>query len=212
MFGVPLEPISLQTLEPSQRYASAAAVNAKRAVAVDGPSNGKILHVPSPNPTVNRRRVLIGAAALALFSASVVACGSSPVPPEVDELAAQLKRARTDSQLATDAAATARGATVQTLNTVASERAAHAQALTDELVRMRGADAPTSVTSEPTTTAETVQPPTVQDVIDALRQSADSATELATTMSGYRAGLLASIAAACTAAYTVALDPSGSPR
>ena len=179
-------------------------------MAVDGPRNGKMLHVPSLNPTVSRRRVLVGAATLALFGASVAACGSSSPPPEVDELAAQLERARSDSQLATDAAAAARGATVETLNAVASERSAHAQALSDELVRMRGADAPTATPTS--TTAEPAEPPTAKDVIAALRQSADSATGLAAKMSGYRAGLLGSIAAACTAAYTVALVPPGSPQ
>jgi hypothetical protein len=172
-----------------------------------------MLHVPSSYPTVSRRRVLVGAAALALLGASVAACGSSTPPPEVAELVAQLDRARSDSRLATDAAAAARGASVEALNAVASERSAHAQALFDELVRMRGADAPTSAMSEPTsTTAEPAAPPTVTDVIAALRQSADSATELAGTFSGYRAGLLASIAAACTAAYTVALVPPGGPQ
>src|SRR6185369_9960426 len=48
-------------------------------------------------------------------------------------------------------------------------------------------------------------PPTVGDVAAALRQSADSATQLAIQQSGYRAGLLGSIAAACTTAYRVAL-------
>ncbi len=141
------------------------------------------------------------------------ACGSPEPPPEVDELAAQLDRARSDSQLATDAAAAARGDIAQALTAVASERSAHAQALTDELVRMRGTDAPTSATSEPTsTTAEPAKAPTVQDVIGALRVSADSAANLAAKLSGYRAGLLGSIAAACTAAYTVALVPPERPQ
>jgi hypothetical protein len=45
----------------------------------------------------------------------------------------------------------------------------------------------------------------VRDVINALRESADSATALAAELSGYRAGLLGSIAASCTASYQVAL-------
>ena len=196
-----------------QRYASAAVVNGKSAVAAGGPHNGKMLHVPSPQPTVSRRQVLVGAAALTLLGASVAACGSSSPPPEVDELAAQLERARTDSQLATDAAAAARGEPAKALTAVASERSAHAQALSDELVRMRGADAPTSAMSEPTsTTAEAAKTPTAQDVIGALRESAAGATDLAAKMSGYRAGLLGSIAAACTAAYTVALVSPEKPQ
>jgi hypothetical protein len=184
---------------------------AKSAVAVGGRRNGKMLHVPSPNPTLSRRRVLVGAAALALLSAPIAACGSSTPPPDVDELAGQLEAARTDSQLATDAAAAARGDTAQVLTEVASERSAHAQALSDELVRMRGADAPTSATPT-STTAAPAKPPTVQDVIAALRDSAAGATSLAAKMSGYRAGLLGSIAASCTAAYMVALIPPEKPQ
>jgi hypothetical protein len=142
---------------------------------------------------------------LALLGATAAACGSSTPPPEVDELAAQLERARADSQLATDAAAQARGAMAQALNAVASERSAHAEALTDELVRMRGEDAPTATPTS--TTAEAVRPSTAKDVIGALRESAESAAELAAKLTGYRAGLVGSIAAACTAAYTVALVP-----
>jgi hypothetical protein len=172
-----------------------------------------MLHVPSPSPTVNRRQVLFGAAALALLGAAASACGSSPPPPEVDELAAQLNRARADSQLATDAAAAARPPIAQALTAVASERSAHAQALADELMRMVGKDAPTAQSSQPTsTTAAPAKAPTNQDVISALRESADSATQLAAKQSGYRAGLLGSIAASCTAAYTVALVPPEAPQ
>ena len=171
--------------------------------------NGRMLHVPSPPPTVSRRRVLF--AALALLGATAAACGSSPPPPEVDELAAQLDRARADSQLAADAAAaTPPPPTAQALTAVAAERSAHARALADELVRMVGKAAPTT-----TATSTPVQPakvPTSQDVIAALRQSADSAAQLAATQSGYRAGLLGSIAACCTAAYTVALVSPGAPQ
>jgi hypothetical protein len=163
--------------------------------------------VPSPPPTVSRRRVLFGTAALALLGGITAACGSPPPAPEVDELTAQLDRARADSQLATDAAAaTPPPPTAQALATVASERSAHAQALSDELVRMVGKDAPT--TTATSTTAQPAKAPTTDDVIAALRQSADNAAQLAAKQSGYRAGLLGSIAASCTAAYTVALVPA----
>jgi hypothetical protein len=155
--------------------------------------------------------VLVGAAGLALLGSTAAACASSPPPPALDELAAQLDRARADSQLAKDAAAaTPPPPTAQALTEVASERSAHAQALSDELVRMAGKDAPT--TTATSTTAQPAKAPTTQDVIAALRQSADSAAELAAKQSGYRAGLLGSIAASCTAAYTVALVPPEAPR
>jgi hypothetical protein len=155
--------------------------------------------------------MLFGTAALALLATASAACGSSPPPPEVDELSAQLERARADSQLATDAAAaTPPPPMAQALTTVASERSAHAQALSDELVRIVGKNAPTSAAT--TTTAPPAKAPTTQDVIAALRESADAATQLAANQSGYRAGLLGSIAAACTAAYKVALVPPGAPQ
>jgi hypothetical protein len=144
-----------------------------------------------------------------MLAVSAAACRSQPPPPEVDELEAQLERARSDSRLATDAAAQERGKIVEALNAVAAERSAHAQALSDELVRLSGTDAPTADPSAlPTSsTAEAAKPPTVKDVIGAFRQSAESAAELAAKLTGYRAGLVGSIAAACTAAYTVALNP-----
>jgi hypothetical protein len=147
--------------------------------------------------------MLFSAAALALLGSAAAACGQPPPPPEVDELAAQLDRARADSQLASDAAAaTPPPPTAQALTAVASERSAHAQALSDELVRMVGKKAPTATS---TTTVPAAKAPTTDDVIAALRQSADAAAQLATEQSGYRAGLLGSIAASCTAAYSVAL-------
>src|SRR3954453_6657515 len=166
-----------------------------------------MLHVPSPSRTGSRRRMLFSAAALALLGSTAVACGSSPPPPEVDELAAPLDRARANIQLAADAAAaTPPPPTAQALTAVASERSAHAQALSDELVRIVGKDAPT--TTATSTTAPPLKAPTTEDVIAALRQSADAAAQLAATQSGYRAGLLGSIAASCTAAYSVALGPA----
>lgn len=161
--------------------------------------------MPSAADRISRRRLLAGAAVLAVLGVPAAACGSAPPPPEVDELAAQLDRARADSRLATAAAKTARPPLKQALTAVATERDAHARALTDELVRLVGTEAPTTTPS--TSTAEPARPPTVRDVIGALRQSAESATGLAAQLSGYRAGLLGSIAAACTAAWQVALAP-----
>lgn len=161
-----------------------------------------------PGDLVSRRRVLLGTAALALLGVTATACGAPPPPPEVDELVAQLDRARADSDLATEVAATAEPPLAQALTAVATERSAHAQALADELARIVGEDDPPTTTPT-TSTAQPARTPTQQDVIAALRQSAESAADLAAQLSGYRAGLLGSIAAACVAAYTVALAPSG---
>jgi hypothetical protein len=174
-----------------------------------------MLHVPSRPPTVSRRRVLVGAAALAALGVTAAACGTPPPPPDLDDLTTALDRARSDSMLAADVAATARGQLADVLTDVAAQRSAHAEALADEIVRLTGHAAPssTSVTPSPTTTtsAAPAPAPTADDVVGALRTSADSAGQAAAALSGYRAGLLASIAASCTAAYTVALA-SGDPR
>ena len=173
--------------------------------------------MPSTLPTVSRRRVLVGATALALLGGTVAtACGSTPPVKDVDALIGALERARDDSQLAGNAAAAAAPTIAAALSVVADQRAAHARALTDEITRISG-EAPTtsasttasSTSATPTTSVPPPKPPTAADVVAALEQSADGAGLLATQQSGYRAGLLGSIAAACTAAATVALATSG---
>lgn len=176
--------------------------------------------MPSRPPTVSRRRVLLGAAGLAVLGATAVTssgCGTPAPPPDLDELTTALDRARADSRLAAEAAKAARGPAAESLAQVGGERSAHAEALSDEIVRLTGRAAPTTgvtVTTPTTSAAGSAQPPvpTADDVIGSLRASADSAAHAAGALSGYRAGLLASIAASCTAAYTVALEPTGGPR
>lgn len=156
-------------------------------------------------PAVNRRRVLTGGVAFAALAISAPACSSPPAPPPaVDELEEQLSLARHDSELAAAAAVGADEQAGRALKQVAAERSQHAQALTTEINRL----APTSSsTTSPTTTttAAATSPPPLASVVTALKASADSARQLASTSSGYRAGLLGSIAASCTASYTVAL-------
>ena len=174
--------------------------------------------MPSAVPVISRRGVLAGGAALAVLGVGVSACSQSPPkPPAVEELLGPLDQARRDSAVAS-AAATAIGIAPQVaaaLTVVATQRGAHARALSTEISRV--ANKATSSTSEtasssPSPTgaaAPPPPPPPVSDVINALRASAESASRLVATSSGYRAGLLASIAASCTASYTVALVPGG---
>lgn len=164
---------------------------------------------PGALPVMTRRQLFGGGAALALLAAAP-ACSTPPAPPAVDELESQLASARQDSDLATAAAVGAAQPYARALTLIASQRAQHAAALTAEIARLA---LPSSTTSEPTsptttTPAAAAPPPPVSDVITALRSSADSARQLATTTTGYRAGLLGSIAAACTVSYTVTLEPT----
>jgi hypothetical protein len=176
--------------------------------------------VPAADPVINRRGVLAGGAALAALGVVVSACGESPPKPAaVEELLGPLDQARRDSALAS-AAAGAVGSPPQiaaALTVVATQRAAHARALATEIARAAGKlISATSETSSSSPTPSPTEPqgpppppPPLSDVIDSLRTSAESASRLLATSSGYRSGLLASIAASCSASYTVALVPGG---
>ncbi|ORV90010.1 hypothetical protein AWC11_12995 [Mycobacterium interjectum] len=175
--------------------------------------------MPSAVPVTNRRGVLAGAAALAALGVVASACGESPPkPPAVENLLGPLDQARKDSALA-GAAAAAVGVAPQiaaALTVVATQRAAHARALSTEIARAAGKlTSSSSETTPPSTGSSQAEPgpppppPPVSDVINSLRASAENAGRLVTTESGYRSGLLASIAASCTASYQVALVPGG---
>jgi hypothetical protein len=164
---------------------------------------------PGFETTLSRRRVLAGGIAVAVFGFAAPACSSPPPPPAVDELEAQLSLARHDSELAKAAAVGAPQQIGTALTEVAAERTQHAQALTTEIARLAVSPSSTSSqTTTPTTTNAAAPAPPLADVVRSLKASADSASELASTSSGYRAGLLGSIAAACTASYSVALASS----
>jgi hypothetical protein len=168
---------------------------------------------PATGRAIGRREVLMGAAGifgLAMVAEAASACGSDAPPPPVDPLVAQADLASADSELARAAATGAPPALVPALTQVVSERAQHARALTEEVARLAGGPTSTTAASSttsasPTTSATASPPPSVNDVVAALKKSADSATALATTLIGYRAGLLGSIAASCTTAYVVGL-------
>ncbi len=172
-------------------------------------------------PVTNRRGVLAGGAALAALGVVASACGESPPKaPAVEELLGPLDQARHDSALA-GAAAAAVGNPPQiaaALTVVATQRAAHARALDTEIFRTAGKfSSSSSKTASPSPSPSAPgtppppppPPPPLADVVNSLRASAESASRLVATSSGYRAGLLGSIAASCTASYTVALVPPG---
>ncbi len=174
---------------------------------------------PAAVPVLSRRRMLAtsgrGLLALALVGTTTVGCGPSK-PPGPDPLEAQLQAARQDSELATEAAKSAPPPAAAALREVAAQRARHADALVEELARAAGEPIPTETTTAtstaPAPSDKPAPPPTVGDVVGALRKSADSAAELVPSLSGYRAGLLGSIAASCTAAFTVALKAERKQR
>jgi hypothetical protein len=163
--------------------------------------------------------VLATGAALAVLGLVGSACGASPPKTApVEDLLEPLDQALKDSALASAAAADL-GHPPQVaaaLTAVATQRAAHARALSTEISRAAGklTSSSSETTSPSPSAAEPAgpppPPPPISDVINSLRASAESAGRLVATESGYRAGLLASIAASCTASYQVALVPGGS--
>jgi hypothetical protein len=160
--------------------------------------------MPGAVPTISRRRVLIGAAALAALGATAYGCGSRKTP-QPEDLQPQVDLARRDSQMARAAATAAGPFYAPLLNVVADEREMHAKALSEEIARAAGKTAAASSPPAASASAGASPPPARTDVIAALRESADSAAKLAADLSGYRAGLLGSIAACCTTSVTVPL-------
>ncbi|TQK31613.1 hypothetical protein [Arthrobacter sp. SLBN-53] len=177
--------------------------------------------MPSALPILSRRRLLIGAlpagVALALLG-STAACAPAPPPADLDDLQTGFDRARSDSELAGDAATALTGPSRQSqvaaLTSIAAERSAHADALAAEITRLTAGEGPATATSTTPTTATAPDPataPTVAKVIEELRGSAEQAARAAEGLTGYRAGLFGSISAACTAAYLVALGGGEKP-
>jgi hypothetical protein len=160
--------------------------------------------------------VLAGGVAIAALGVVASACGEPPPkPPPVEELLGPLDQARHDSALA-GAAAAAVGNPPQiaaALTVVATQRGAHARALSTEIARAAGklssSSSSETASHSPTEPGAPPPPPPLADVVNSLRASAESASRLVATSSGYRAGLLGSIAASCTASYMVALVPAG---
>jgi hypothetical protein len=172
--------------------------------------------MPTARPPVSRRRVLFGCAAVALLGVTAAGCGSTPSPPAVDDLEEQLTLAHRDSEMAAAAAPAADQAYAPALTVVAAERAAHARALAAEIARAAGTPTSSTETSSSTSTtagsAPPPPPPSLQEVTAALHGSADSASQLAAKLSGYRAGLLGSIAASCATSVMVPLALTGQPQ
>ena len=173
--------------------------------------------MPSAVPATSRRGVLAGGAALAALGVLVSACGESPPKTSaVEDLLGPLEQAKRDSALA-GAAAAATGNPPQiaaALTVVATQRAAHAQALASEIARAAGkveSSSSEATTASPTDAAAQPPPPPppLSDVVNSLRTSAENASRLLATSSGYQAGLLGSIAACCTVSYSIALVPAG---
>lgn len=166
-----------------------------------------------PGPCHSRRRILATGAVLLVAGPTVLAgcTGATPVAPEEpDPLEQPARRAETDSvlaqavaQMATESAAREDGQALVTAATaLAADRMAHASTLRTELRRARPATVPSS--TAPSAPPTPVPPLAVADLASAraallqgVQAAQDEASQLVTTLPGYRAALLASVAACC---------------
>ncbi|MGV9664905.1 hypothetical protein ACWDUL_11280 [Nocardia niigatensis] len=158
---------------------------------------------PQPSlPAVNRRSALrlAGGGALAVAAVgALAACTKDNTPAAPDPLIAQETSARTDAAAATAAIATSPDK-AGALQTIATQRTAHADALRTEIDRAIGVygDGTTpSRRTPPVTPVTPVPPPTLAALRAQLQQSQRSAADLSVQLAGYRAGLLSSISACC---------------
>ncbi|MFE3732424.1 hypothetical protein [Nocardia sp. NPDC059154] len=155
-----------------------------------------------PLPAVNRRSVLrlAGGGILAVAAVgALAACTRNDTPAAPDPLIAQETSARTDAAAATAAIATSPDK-AGALQTIATQRTAHADALRTEIDRAIGVYGDGSTPSRrtpPVTPTAPVPPPGVAVLRTQLQQSQRSAADLSAQLSGYRAGLLSSISASC---------------
>ncbi|MBL1078733.1 hypothetical protein JK358_30455 [Nocardia sp. 2] len=144
---------------------------------------------------------LAGGGALAVAALGAVACSTEQTPSMPDPLVTQEESARTDAVYATAAIAT-NPDRAGALQTVAAQRAEHADALRTEIDRVIGVygDGTTpSHRTPPVTPAAPAQPPTVAELRTRLTSAQRAAADLCASQTGYRAGLLGSISAACAA-------------
>lgn len=138
---------------------------------------------------IPRRRVL----KIPVISAVALAAGCAlgdETPPPPDPLIELARQARSDAAQATAVAMVEQDRN-EALQTVASERTAHADALEAEVNRLAGIVSPTP------TTALHVYEAGLAALRGSLNTSARAALVQARKDSAYRAGLLASISAAC---------------
>ncbi|MFE2997659.1 hypothetical protein ACFXG4_21900 [Nocardia sp. NPDC059246] len=151
---------------------------------------------------MNRRSVLrlAGGGILAVAAVgALAACTRNDTPAAPDPLIAQETSARTDAAAATAAIATSPDK-AGALQTIATQRTAHADALRTEIDRAIGVYGDGSTPSRrtpPVTPTAPVPPPGVAVLRTQLQQSQRSAADLSAQLSGYRAGLLSSISASC---------------
>ncbi|UGT42246.1 hypothetical protein LTV02_02105 [Nocardia yamanashiensis] len=166
-----------------------------------GRATGRAYGAAGSGHAVDRRGMfrLAGGGVLAVAAAGALsACTEDHTPDTPDPLLAQEESARYDAAAATAAIATTPDR-AGALQTIATQRTAHADALRTEIDRAIGVygDGTTPSYRVAPVTPVITAPPSVADLRTRLTTAQRSATDLAVQLSGYRAGLLGSISAAC---------------
>lgn len=160
---------------------------------------------PGSPPAPTRRAVLRGGAALALAAVggtALAACSTGPTQRELDaEALVPLARQADAQRRQAEQLAPRETDYTDALKQVATERAEHARALTDEINRLNASSAAaiTAAAGEGATSLS------LDQLRDALKASARDAADAAVAASGFRAGLLGAVSASCTALKEIQL-------
>ncbi|WP_254431592.1 hypothetical protein [Gordonia rubripertincta] len=156
--------------------------------------------------TVLRGGLVAGVAVAGLGAVGVSGCSTGPSEEAVtaDRLVPLVRSALADEKSARSLAG-AEPRYAAALAVVADQRAEHARALREEIIRLDQDVAATIDEPAPSSAPAPAGPPTLVGVRAGLEQSAGEARDVAISVSGYPAGLAGSVAAAVTSMREVQL-------
>ena len=149
---------------------------------------------------------MAGVAVAGLGAVGVSGCSTGPSEETItaERLVPLVRSALADEKSARSLAGTEPGYAAA-LAVVADQRAEHARALREEIIRL-DQDVATSVDEPgPSTTPAPAGPPTLVGLRAGLEQSSGEARDVAISLPGYPAGLAGSVAAAVTSMREVQL-------
>jgi hypothetical protein len=156
--------------------------------------------------TVLRGGLVAGVAVAGLGVVGVAGCSTGPSEETVtaERLVPLVRSALADEKSARSLATAEPGYTAA-LTVVADQRAEHARALREEIIRLDQEVAATVDEPQPSTSPAPAAPPTLVSLRAELERSSGEARNVAISLSGYPAGLVGSVAAAVTSMREVQL-------
>ncbi|MDS1112808.1 hypothetical protein RD149_03420 [Gordonia westfalica] len=156
--------------------------------------------------TVLRGGLVVGVAVAGLGAVSVSGCSTGPSEETITaERLTPLVRSALADEKSARAIVPAEAGYAAALTVVADQRAEHARALREEIIRLDQDVATTLDQPAPSTSPAPATPPTLVGFRTDLERSSGEARDVAISLSGYPAGLVGSVAAAVTSMREVQL-------